>query len=204
MEGSNAVRLSSGSLADYFVECVDEAVAAQGIEIDDHVRAYLVNLLTSFAQRKALITEDLDDLLSEPIAIQVLKAMQATPSKRFQLLRQVGDFSLYIVGFFSESFDRSIVDSSYYCDMGAGAYKHAADTLRHGGLDNPFRQLYGRLAVRFREIADLLNGVSERCFHQDSDILRLYDRFLTTGSRRVAARLAQLGVAVGAEPKLAQ
>jgi hypothetical protein len=88
--------------------------------------------------------------------------------------------------------------------MGAGAYQRAADTLRHGGPDNPFRQLYARLATRFREMATVLNGVSERCFAQETDILRLYDRFLATGSKRLAERLAQLGVAVGAEPRFTQ
>jgi hypothetical protein len=200
----DGIRISAGSLSDYFVEVVDEAVDEHGVEIDEHVRAYLVSLLTQFAERKALVTDDLDDLLSQPLALQVLKAMQATPARRFQLLRQVGDFSLYLVGFFSDSFDRSAVDPGYYCEMGAGAYQRAADTLRHGGADNPFRQLYGRLATRFRDMATVLNGVSERCFAQEADILRLYDRFLATGSRRLAERLAQLGVAVGAEPRFSQ
>lgn len=203
-DGSKNVCLSSSSLSDYFVECIDEAISRQGLQIDEHVRAYVVNLLTSFTEREALLTEDLEDLLAQPIAIQMLKAMQANPRRRFRLLKQVGDFSLYLVGFFSQSFDRSLVDSNYYCDMGAGAYKRAADTLTAGGLDNPFRQLYSRLAVRFREIVDLLNDVSERCFGRDDDVLRLYDRFLATGSDRLAARLARLGVVVGPTPGYVQ
>ena len=192
------ISLTPGSLTEYFRDGLSDAASKQKTDLDDQTREYLVQLLTTFSDRGALYTENLDDLMDEPIGVQVLKAMQAPPSKRFQMMRQVGDYSLYVTGFFADSITRSMNDEKYYIDLGAGAYQNAARSLVRGGEDNPFRKLLTDLSGRFVQFVDLLNDVSERCFNREVDVLRLCDRFSATGSPRVAARLAQMGVAVGA------
>lgn len=200
-ESSSRV-LTSGRLADYFEHRVRNAVDNQGAALDEHTQAYVVNLLASFATRDALVADDRTDLLEEPLAVQMIRAMQAEPGRRFRLLRKIGDVSLYMTGYFSEALDRAPVDRSYYVDLGAGAYRRAAGSIA-GSTDNPFRQLYCGLAARFGEIVEVLNEVSEHDQKRDVDILRLYDRYLETGSARLAARLAQLGVPVRDIPRQA-
>mgnify|MGYP002137355912 CR=1 FL=1 len=41
-------------------------------------------------------------------------------------MRAMGDFSLYIAGFFSDSLKRKLVDVDYYIGMGGAAYENAA------------------------------------------------------------------------------
>lgn len=195
--------LSPMNLDVYFRDGLNEAAKNQKVELDDPTREYLVQLLTSFSGRDALVTDDLEDLMSEPIGIQVLKAMQGPATKRFQTLKQIGDYSLYVTGFFSDSITRSLNDEKYFIDLGVGAYRGAASALTKGGEENPFRRLLNDLGARFVNFVDLLNDVSERCFNREQDVLRLYDRFTATGSPRVAARLAQMGVAVGSRSRLA-
>lgn len=193
--------LSSGHLDAYFREGLNEAASRQKVELDDPTREYLVQLLTSFSGRESLLTENLDDLMNEPIGVQVLKAMQAPPTRRFQTLKQLGDYSLYMTGFFADSISRTLNDEKYFIDLGQGAYRGAASALTRGGDGNPFRRLLEDLGSRFVHFVDLLNDVSERCFNREQDVLRLCDRFAATGSPRVAARLAQMGVAVGAHTR---
>lgn len=204
-EGDSGPRLTlnPADLGDYFRDGLTEAATRQKVELDDPLREYLVTLLTSYSGRDALLTDDLTDLLDEPIGVTVLKAMQAPPARRFQTLKQVGDYSLYVTGFFGDSISRTVNDEKYFIDLGAGAYRGAASSLTRGGSDNPFRALLVHLGDRFVELVDLLNDLSERCFCREQDVLRLYDRFTATGSPRVAARLAGMGVAVGARTRFA-
>ncbi len=204
MERDDAPPLSTdpGALSLFFEDSVRNTLNQQQLDIDDHTQAYLVNLLTQFTQREALRTDKDQDLLDHPLALQVLSARTAETARRFHMLRQVGDVSLYMTGFFSERLQRGLVDTTYYVDVGAGAYRHAARSISGPG-DNPFRRLYEELAARFVDLMHVLNAVSARCFRADADILRLYDRYLATGSERLAAQLSALGVTVGPRAGLA-
>ncbi|MSP71341.1 MAG: hypothetical protein EXR76_03960 [Myxococcales bacterium] len=199
-DGSPKVALSTTSLDHYFKSSLDEVLVQQKTEIDEATHSYLVSMLTSFAERSATMTETLDDLMDEPLGVQMMRAMQSDGQGRFQTLKQIGDTSLYLTGFFSESLSRSLNGERYYIDVGSGAYHGAAQSLSRGGPSNPFKQMYEGLAVRFVEMVDIINEVSERCFRQDQDVLRIYERYATTGSPRAAARLASLGVALGNRP----
>lgn len=201
--GPPRLTLNPADLGDYFRDGLTEAASKQKVGLDDPLREYLVQLLTSFSGRDALLTDELTDLLDEPIGVQVLKAMQSPPARRYQTLKQIGDYSLYVTGFFADSISRSLNDEKYFIDLGAGAYRGAANSLTRGGAENPFRALLHHLGEHFVELVDLLNELSERCFNREQDVLRLYDRFASTGSPRVAARLAHMGVAVGVRTRFA-
>ncbi|MGH8310573.1 MAG: hypothetical protein ACRETX_12380, partial [Steroidobacteraceae bacterium] len=60
--------------------------------------------------------------------------------------------------------------------------------------------VFEELAQKFQRLVDALNEVSEMAHtHTDRDILRLYEIWMKTGSRRAQALLRKLGV----EPALA-
>ena len=197
----NMIRIGDDALTDYFEGSVQGAIEHQRLDLHPDLRAYVVGLLTAFSQRKALRTDEDNDLLDAPVGIQVVRALAAGPGRRFQMLRQVGDYTLYVTGFFGDKIERGLVDRSYYVDVGAGAYRSAAGALAATGPENPFRTLFCTLSKRFVELMHLIEEVSERCFGQDTDVLRLYDRYVETGSQQIAARLARLGVPVGVAPK---
>ena len=147
-DDQSKLTLSPVNLDTYFRDGLNEAARHQKVELDDPTREYLVQLLTSFSARGALMTDELDDLMSEPIGVQVLRAMQAPPTKRFQSLKQIGDYSLYMTGFFSDSITRTLNDEKYFIDLGQGAYRGAASALTRGGDENPFRRLLNDLGSR--------------------------------------------------------
>ena len=57
------------------------------------------------------------------------------------------------------------------------------------------RSLWEELADKFRLLVDLLNEVSERTLaSSDAGLVRLYERWLKTGSDRLASLLVRQGV----------
>jgi hypothetical protein len=55
--------------------------------------------------------------------------------------------------------------------------------------------IYAQLAKEFQHLVDALNEVSEMSYqHSHADILRLYEIWMKTGSRRAHGLLKQLGV----------
>ena len=58
----------------------------------------------------------------EPLAFRLGRALETGGSEQRARLRSLGDFSLFMSGFFSDSFRRSLVDVDYYKSMGEYAY----------------------------------------------------------------------------------
>jgi hypothetical protein len=109
-------------------------------------------------------------------------------------LQRLGDVSLFIAGFFAQSFARKLVDIDYHIAMGGHAYAALADTMSRG-KGRVLGHVFSELSQNFQPMVDALNEVSETSYsHSDKDILRLYELWLKTGSRRCYDILKRLGV----------
>jgi hypothetical protein len=109
-------------------------------------------------------------------------------------LQRLGDVSLFIAGFFAQSFARKLIDIDYHIAMGGRAYASLADTMSRGKT-RVLGQVFSELSQNFQPMVDALNEVSETSYsHSDKDILRLYEIWLKTGSRRSYDILKRLGV----------
>jgi hypothetical protein len=118
----------------------------------------------------------------------------STEAERSQHLQRLGDVSLFIAGFFARSFARRLVDVDYHIAMGGRAYGALADRLR-GGRRAVLGQVFGELAAKFQPLVDALNEISDTAHaHTQADVLRLYEIWLKTGSRRAYGLLRSLGV----------
>ena len=111
-------------------------------------------------------------------------------------MRHLGDVSLFVAGFFAQSFARKLVDIDYHIAMGGRAYGTLADNLRGTLRGQAIAAVFLELAQKFQRLVDVLNDVAEMAYtHTDRDILRLYEIWLKTGSPRAYAILQRLGVA---------
>ena len=133
----------------------------------------------------------------KPLAHMLADASEApSPQQRDEALRRLGDVSLFIAGFFAQSFARKLVDIDYHIAMGGRAYGTLADNLRGSLRGQAFAAVFLELAQKFQRLVDVLNEVAEMAYtHSDKDILRLYEIWLKTGSPRAFAILQRLGVA---------
>ena len=127
------------SPAEYFKELVETAIEHQHIAVRDLTSFYLVNLLTGFVQLDRTSTAAPD----EPLGIRLARALQAGGSQQRDGLRQVGDLSLFISGFFADSLTRSLVDVDYYIQLGECAYGSLA-RRRDPALGDVFDELAGK------------------------------------------------------------
>ena len=203
-EGSNLdpAILSTQSPQDFFRELLQKSIAHQRAEVHDETRAYLVNLLSGFSESEALFSRDENGgLESRPLAFLLKDALDEEGPMRLARLRKLGDTSLFVSGFLPESLDRGVVGVDYYISMGERAYDAlggaVAKKVRGSGELVVRRSVFEELAAKFKQLVELLHEISERTWAAtNAGMVRLYDRFLSTGSMRLATVLRGQGVLV--------
>ena len=188
---SDAPILSSQSLRDFFRDLLSRAIENQRASVQPFTELYLVNLLHEFLSSEALYVQAEDGTWQQkPLAFLLKDALEEAGPSRVRLLRRLGDTSLFISGFFPDSLARrsSLVDVDYYIAMGGRAY----DAVARHALES---SLWEELSDKFRLLVDILNEVSERTLaSSEAGLLRLYERWLKTGSDRLANALVRHGL----------
>ena len=185
------------NLREFFHDSVQTALRKQRVDVDDHTEHYVVNILTMFARSEELYESTPEGVRLKPLAHMLADASVASsPQQRDETLRRLGDVSLFVAGFFAQSFARKLIDIDYHIAMGGRAYGTLADSLRGSIRGQAFAAVFLELAQKFQRLVDVLNEVAEMAHtHTDKDILRLYEIWLKTGSPRAFAILQRLGVA---------
>lgn len=184
------------TLREFFRDSVHEALERQQVGIEDHTEHYVVNLLTMFARSEALFESSPDGPRLKPLALMLAEAGEA-PSReqRLRVLQRLGDVSLFMAGFFAQSFARKLVDVDYHIAMGGRAYGTLADNCGGGTRGKALGTVFAELAQKFQRVVDALNDVSEMAHrHDHRDVLRQYEIWLKTGSPRAHGILRSLGV----------
>src|SRR5215510_3380267 len=185
------------NLREFFHDSVQSALRKQRVDVDDHTEHYVVNVLTMFARSEELYESTPEGIRLKPLARMLADASAASSSQqRDEALRRLGDVSLFVAGFFAQSFARKLIDIDYHIAMGGRAYGTLADNMRGSLRGQAFAAVFLELAQKFQRLVDVLNEVAEMAHtHTDKDILRLYEIWMKTGSPRAFAILQRLGVA---------
>ena len=185
------------NLREFFHDSVQTALRKQRVDVDDHTEHYVVNVLTMFARSEQLYESTPEGIRLKPLAHMLADASEACSSQqRDDALRRLGDVSLFVAGFFAQSFARKLIDIDYHIAMGGRAYGTLADNMRGSIRGQAFAAVFLELAQKFQRLVDVLNEVAEMAHtHTDKDILRLYEIWMKTGSPRAFAILQRLGVA---------
>jgi hypothetical protein len=192
----NRSLLAVTSLREFFHDSVQTALRQQRVAVDDHTEHYVVNVLTMFARSEELFEKTPEGVRLRPLAHMLAEASEApTTQRRDETLRRLGDVSLFVAGFFAQSFARKLVDVDYHIAMGGRAYGTLAESMRGSLRGQVFAAVFMELAQKFQRLVDVLNEVSEMAYqHTDKDILRQYEIWLKTGSPRAYGILRRLGV----------
>jgi heat shock protein HspQ len=188
--------LAVTNLREFFHDSVQTALRQQRVAVDDHTEHYVVNVLTRFARSEQLYDQTPEGVRLKPLAHMLAEASEApTVQQRDEVLRRLGDVSLFVAGFFAQSFARRLVDVDYHIAMGGRAYGTLAENMRGTLRGQAFAAIFLELAQKFQRLVDVLNDVAEMAYsHSDKDILRQYEIWLKTGSPRAYGILRRLGV----------
>jgi hypothetical protein len=184
------------NLREFFRDSVHAALARQRVDVDDHTEHYVVNVLTMFARAETLFDSSQGRAQLKPLALMLADASEApTREDRLRGLQRLGDVSLFMAGFFAQSFARRLVDVDYHIAMGGRAYGTLAETCRTGARGRALGAVFTELAQNFQRLVDALNDVSEMAHkHDQRDVLRQYEIWLKTGSPRAHGILRSRGV----------
>ncbi|MCP4299075.1 MAG: hypothetical protein GY783_00695 [Gammaproteobacteria bacterium] len=184
------------NLLDYFRTSIEVVISKQGVEVEPHATHYVVNLLTLYARSEELYDDDGETFGLKPLALMLADAAGATsPAARNCALQRIGDVALFISGFFADSLSTHAVDLDYYIHMGGSAYGSLSEEVRGTFRGKAFAKTYSELSAKFQVLVDVLNEMRDRERQEsDVDMLRTYNIWRKTGSKRAENLLRQQGV----------
>lgn len=181
------------STQEFFHSTVNEALERLKFSTHPQASSYLVTMLDHFCFTDNLY--ELDETTGRrkvnTLAEMYLEAGQQNNPKKHDMLKRLGDTSLYISGFFSDSLKRKLIDVDYYVDMGERAY----GTLANLSSNDLNGEVFHEFSKNFIKFVDVLTYISQKSMVQSNeDLLRLYDRYLSTGSELAREQLAEKGL----------
>lgn len=181
------------SSKEFFNGVVQDAISTRKMATFPLAQNYLVSILENYIHTNNLFDAQTENgkLTRETLAETFLKAQNAQTSVKIEMLKKLGDVSLYVSGFFGDSLSRKIVDVDYYVDMGETAY----GTLALETKEDTSRKVFKDFSTRFMEYVDILTTISQKSLIQnDESILRLYEKYLKTGSELARETLEEKGI----------
>jgi hypothetical protein len=195
-ETSHEGLIAETNIREYFRNTVSAALSNQRVEADENTVFYVVNLLAYFSRAEHLFEHTPDGYTLQPLALLYERALNAgRPDDRHHSLKRLGDVALLISGLFSDSLNRKAVDVDYYIAMGSSAYGYLSDTSRGSPRARAFQGIFAELSAKFQRFVDVLSEVGENSrLATSGDLLRLYELWVRTGSRRAADKLRKVGV----------
>lgn len=181
------------NLVEYFQKSVASAMTRHNTEAAEDTVYYVVRLLASFARAEQLFEATPDGPMIRPLAGYYADAVNApSAEERDGALQRLGDVALFVAGIFSNALNHRAVDVDYYVAMGGGAYSSLSMTIR-GSARAVLSDIFAELSDKFLSFVDVLGEVGERAPAANTDILRLYEVWMRTGSKRAERRLRKLG-----------
>jgi hypothetical protein len=176
----------------FFRDQLITAMEHQKVSTSAFTESYLVHLLAAFVRGERLPGRE-PGFDETPLALMFARALQASRFERALLLRETADTALFVSGFFAPSLPGGDGDVRYYASLGGRAYAWLG--REHGPEDPDGTSVFNELATRFLQFTDVLAEISEKTrLTSPLSVIRLYERWAETGSRRAAALLAEQGI----------
>lgn len=180
------------SVMDFFRVQLQKKLAQQQEKIEQATEFYVVQLLASHLRVQEITDEEKKHGWQQtPLAILYGKAFSTPHSAtRFQLLKQLGDQSLYTSGFFGDGLASDHQLLSYYASMGQGAYHELSRMSR----EKMFVRMFTEITEKFSFLVMLLMEMSQQFeLTTDQHVMKLYERWLATKSDVLRQKLLALG-----------
>ena len=152
---------------------------AYGKKFEEHVRSYTARMLMDFTGNT--------HMLARPLAIQFLSGLQENHSReQLTTLRNVGDCSLFLLGFFPNMFKKKVFSVGYAFDIGRRSYKIVSKSpvFEQSATRGTFN-VYGDLSALFCPLVELLQTIREFDGRFTLETRIAMELFEHTGSRKM-------------------
>lgn len=194
---------SKDSLKSFFYECLHRAQKNQHLPLQDVTQIYVVHLMEKALDTAKIFASKDTHEMEEPLAFILGRALSTESTlQKLELLRQIGDRSLFVSGFFSDSFAAKSIDMDYYMAMGEQAYRSVSNLIEEKYNEKLFPEAFTELAEKFKELVDVMAEISEMAgLTNNRNLLRLYERWMFTKSKRLYEKLKREGIVAIPETK---
>jgi|GEM_PF-456548 len=144
----------SKSLKGYFFENLREINLKSSCPLPESLIFYSSDVLDRFS-----LTESFYDLSSGKVrekilGIKLLEAQAFSKEEQVKTYKEIGEMSLLLCGYFSDSVNHKIVDRQYYSQLGKMAFSHLNHSIP-SFLDIP--AFYQMLCTRFEALTTLMS-----------------------------------------------
>ncbi len=183
------------SLQNYFHDYLHSSLRKHNVQATDYTIIYLANLLNNFSRSENFVDVCEGRSPHKPLALHYSDALNSdTKHERDLALRRLGDITLFICGIFADSLNTKAVDVDYYVAMGGSAYSHLSESNTINIYDSSLNEVFYELANKFVDFADVLSDINENQNQLNKNLLRTYEIWLRTGSKRAHKILIESGV----------
>lgn len=143
----------SASLKGFFFEGLNDLNKKSLCPVPESVIYYSSNVLDKFALSSDFFETSEGKVREKILGTKLLEATQMSRDEQKKIYKEVGDMSLLVCGYFSESVNKKIVDTHYYAQLGKMAYSHLNHVIPNF-MDIP--SFYGMVSTCFESLTTLM------------------------------------------------
>jgi hypothetical protein len=156
--GAKKIILSS-NLKGFFFEGLCELNKKSLCPVPESIIYYSSDVLDKFALSEDFFETSEGKVREKILGMKLLEASQCSRDEQKKIYREVGEMSLIVCGYFSQSVNKKIVDTQYYAQLGKMAYSHL-NHVTPKFLDIP--HFYGMVATCFESLTTLMTILASR------------------------------------------
>lgn len=151
-DSSKKIILST-NLKGFFFEGLNELNKKSLCPVPDSIIYYSSDVLDKFALSSDFFETSEGKVREKILGTKLLEATQVSREEQRKIYKEVGDMSLLVCGYFSESVNKKIVDTQYYAQLGKMAYSHLNNVIP-SFMDIP--SFYGMVSTCFESLTTLM------------------------------------------------
>lgn len=145
------------SLQGYFFDQLQEINKNSNVPLPKETIHYSSEVMGQFGDSGNFFENAEGKIQEKILGIKLMEVAHHSEAKAKRVLKDVGDTALFICGYFAESFNRKILDISYYQNIGKIAYNRLDSIVPSAYERNSF---YKHLASNFENLTVMIKVVS--------------------------------------------
>jgi hypothetical protein len=166
-ESARKIILST-NLKGFFFEGLVELNKKSLCPVPESVIYYSSDVLDKFALSEDFFEISEGKVRQKILGTKLLEATQLTREEQKKVYKEVGDMSLLVCGYFSQSVNKKIVDTHYYSQLGKMAYGHL-NSVTPSFLDIP--SFYLMIATCFESLTSLMSIMATSSSQKDPHVI---------------------------------
>lgn len=153
------------SLQSYFFESLDRFNNSLSIKLPIETIYYSSYVLNKYSISSEYFHSDGDGMREKVLGTGLLEASSLSLIERKFKLKDIGDTSLCLLGVFSDSVNKKILNENYYSKIGVTAYRQL-NSLEPSFMDVP--DFYHELSNHFSEVVRFLSLFTRDFFKKNN------------------------------------